>query len=155
MHEKLEEFISKKQAQETRKTAEQKNKLLMDWGLCEKIYSPDNRKSPKYPESEFDANGKLLRYKIEPINITNDEYELLKKYISNDKKRNTPIAIALDVIAYLIFIAGFIAGITFGGTGYEFNIGIAVIIWCGTLVSGILVLAVAEIIRLLTEIKNK
>ena len=88
-----------------------------------------------------------------------------KKEVEEDVSNN-PVATALTVIAWVIFIGGFIAGIVLGRVevekGYyytytdtEFSFAIAFVYWCVSLISGTVFLGFAEIIKLLNAIKRK
>ena len=71
------------------------------------------------------------------------------------------------VVAVLIYIAGLIAGISFGNaekvvSGYysthtvkEFSVAVASIYWAASFISGSVFIGLAEIIRLLQKIKDK
>jgi len=79
---------------------------------------------------------------------------------------NNNVATTLKVIAIALFVCGFIAGIVFGnqfprtvvsGTAHRpiieeaFNWGLMMLSWISALISGVLLLAIAEIIKLLQE----
>ena len=76
----------------------------------------------------------------------------------NRKENNT--AKALYVIAIIVFIFGAIAGVVFGSTtdiyGYsEFRLSITLTWWVGTLVCGITLLGLSEVVALLHKINKK
>ena len=135
-----------------------KAKLLINEGLYHVVYSPDNVQSSEYPFEEYDAtSGSMKHYKKVPMNVTNDEFEQIKKYSTIDETPKNAISITLTVIAYIIFISGFIYGIYIGSEYYvdEFSFSLAFISWIITLISGMTFLGFAEIIKLLEAIKNK
>lgn len=66
------------------------------------------------------------------------------------KHRDTSIPGILDVIAIILFIGGFIAGIALGAETFSFVLALAV--WSTTFVAGILLMAVSEIIKQLQDI---
>ena len=66
------------------------------------------------------------------------------------KSRKTSIPGILDVIAVILFIGGFIAGIEIGTEGLSFALALAA--WSTTFVAGILLMAVSEIIKQLQDI---
>ena len=71
-------------------------------------------------------------------------------------KKNS-VATFLTVIAWFIFIVGFILGIAISqdrGWGSDFKWGLAFYIWGGALFSGIFFLGFGEIISLLHKIFN-
>ena len=120
---------------------------------------PDNVQSSEYPFEEYDAtSGSYETFtKQVPMNVTNDEFEQIKKYSTIDETPKNAISITLTVIAYIIFISGFIYGIYIGSEYYvdEFSFSLAFISWIITLISGMTFLGFAEIIKLLEAIKNK
>ena len=114
--------------------------------------------SSEYPFEEYDAtSGSMKHYKKVPMNVTTDEFEQIKKYSTIDETPKNAISITLTVIAYIIFISGFIYGIYIGSEYYvdEFSFSLAFISWIITLISGMTFLGFAEIIKLLEAIKNK
>ena len=82
-------------------------------------------------------------------------------------KEGNRIATALTIIAWVIFVGGFIAGIALGHvevtmhneadiwTEKKFSFAVALVYWAVSLISGIMTLGFAEIIKLLEEIKRK
>lgn len=174
MNEKLKEFFEVKKQEELKKQEEAKEKTLIDLGLFEKVYSPDSEPSDEFPCYEWDsANSTYKYFKEVPIEVTDEEYEEIKKYSKqsagetlNPFYGNNPIAKALTVIAWIIFIGGFIAGIALGTveverghyytyTDTEFSFAVAFVYWCVSFISGTMFLGFAEIIKLLNEIKYK
>lgn len=75
------------------------------------------------------------------------------------ENENNKIAQTLKIIAYLIFLFGFIAGIAFANVDIdyytEWSLNIAIIYWVGAFVSGTIFLGFSEIISLLQELVNK
>lgn len=168
MNEKLKEFLDLKSNEELKKVEEEKRKNLISLGLYDKVYSPDNTYSDEFYLSEWDdENSRNKYYKIETIEITDEEYQEVKKYIKKEEnKENNSIATLLTVFAWIIFIGGLFAGIEFGKvevvkgvyttyTETEFSLSIAVAYWGAALISGIILLGLAEIIKLLDDIKKK
>ena len=168
MHEKLKNFLETKKANEKKKSDEQKQKTLIELGLYDKIYSPDNKSSSEFPLSEWDYNNSTTKfYKKVPIDVTDEEYEEIKKYSTNKTlSENNSIATFLNVIACILFVGGFFAGFLFGTievekgyyytyTDTEFSITIAFICWFISFISGTVFLGFSEIIKLLNDIKRK
>ncbi len=168
MNEKLKNFLEAKKDSETKKYDEIKQKTLLDLGLYEKVYSPDNKYSEEFCLSEWDSTTQASKYyKKVPIEITDEEYQEVKKYSKKEvATENNSVAVALTIIAWFIFIGGFIAGIVLGMVevekGYyytytdtEFSFAIAFVYWCVSLISGTMFLGFAEIIKLLDAIKRK
>ena len=152
MHPKAEQYI-----------ATAKQDFLMREGLTQKAYSPFDHYTDGYPESYYDKKtDKVYYYKTVPISVTDEEFEQLKeasKYGGTQKEENSNgVSVALKVIAWIIFIGGFIIGIVLGdesGSRNEFDFVAALSCWATTFVSGIIFLGFAEIIRLLHDIKHK
>ena len=168
MNEKLKEFLDAKKEAEQKKYEEEKQKTLIELGLFEKVYSPDDNYSEEYSCCEWDsANLTNKYYKKVTVEITDEEYQEVKKYSKKEETtENNPIATALTVIAWIVFIGGFIAGIALGTVeverGYyytytdtEFSFVVAFVYWCVSLISGTMFLGFAEIIKLLDAIKKK
>mgnify|MGYP000900823321 FL=1 len=166
MNQKVQEFINQQKIQLENNKNMEKAKVLNDLGLYDKEYSENSAWSEKYPEYEYDQvtqQGKYFR-KI-PISVTDEEYAEILKYSnidntqieSDDVKTNSnTIATIFSVIAVFIFILGLFLGIVLGDAiGYKFSIGVALICWGSGFVGGMLMLGFAEIIKLLTAIKNK
>ena len=171
MNDKLKEFLDVKKADEKNRYEEEKRETLIDLGLFEKVYSPDNSYNEEFSWVEWDGSSTNKYYKKVPVEITDEEYQEVKKYLRQEKTKkettyNNPIATALTVIAWVLFIGGFIAGIALGTVeverGYyytytdtEFSFAIAFVYWCVSLISGTMFLGFAEIIKLLDAIKRK
>ena len=161
MNEKVKEFLDAKKAEEIKKYEKEKADTLLELGLYEKEYSPTNSYSSEYSYYEWDETIKANRYfKIASINITDEEYEEIKKYNREPEViRSNPVANIFKVIAWVIFIIGFIIGLTMGielaEYSEEFAWGAAFIYWCISFVIGMMFIGFAEIISLLEKIKNK
>lgn len=160
MHEKLREYFAKAEEKENKLTEQE----LISAGLYEKEYSDKTEYSNEYPNIEWDnETNEQKYYKKVPIQLTDEECEKFKKiYYSSALKPTNPVATALTIIAWIIYIGGFIAGISFAnvevGTYYsyeEFSFAVALTYWAVSLISGTMFLGFAEIIKLLHDIKNK
>ena len=159
MNEKLKEFLDAKKEAEQKKYQEEKQRILIEQGLFEKEYSPNSFYSQEFPLYDHVADK---YYKEVPLEITDEEYREIKKYLNISETKKNHIAVALTVIAWLTFVGGFIAGIAFGqvevGTYYrhtEFSFAIAFVYWSISFVEGTMFLGFAEIIKLLAAIKKK
>ncbi|MBQ7096620.1 MAG: hypothetical protein IJN96_00935 [Clostridia bacterium] len=126
------------------------------------IDSIQSEYNSEFPEAEWDSDNLTNKYyKKVPVEITEEEYEEVKKYSKDSVKvvTDNSIAATLKVIAVFVYIVGFIAGVVIGGalTDYtrDFSWGTAFACWFLSLFSGTTVLGFAEIIQLLTDIKNK
>lgn len=170
MNEKVKAFLDEKKAIEKKKYEKKKEETLIDLGLYEKIYSENNEYSDAFPYSEYDVEtSKNRQYRIEPFAISDEEYEEVKKYVKQGGiNRFITVDKALTIIAWSIFIGGFIAGLALGNvevvkmglydTSYtetQFSFATAFAYWCGALISGTMFLGFAEIIKLLEAIKRK
>lgn len=162
MNEKVKEFLDAKKEAEKKKYEEDKQKTLIELGLFEKVYSPNNEYSEEFCFSEWDSSNLTSKYyKKVPIEITDEEYQEVKKYSKKfiDVSANNPISAILKVIAVIVYIVGFIAGIIIGASissiTMEFSWGGAFAYWAVSFFSGTTILGFAEIIQLLTDIKNK
>ena len=167
MNKIVQEFIDKKKAEIENNKNKEKRKLLMDLGICEKEYSQSSAWSEEYPDYEYDQETKEGRYfKKIPINVTDEEYEEILKYCKQSDNttpvnKENKVAKVLTGIAYAIFIIGAILGFAMGYTKnipedtYYFSFAVAVAWWCVSFIGGMFMLGFAEIIKLLTAIKNK
>ena len=160
MHPLLAKFFNEKENEQRKKDYAKRTELLISNGLCEKIYSQDNVYSPEFQHFDSEANR---WYRLQPIEVTDEELERIKKYstvVEYSEKPSNGVATAIRVIAVITFILGFIVGIAAGmvDVGYrdtEFYFSVALTYWVVTAVSGIMLLGFAEIISLLNDIKNK
>ena len=151
MHEKVKEFLIKKRNEELDKKESEKKELLISLGLSEKVYYDRQIDDDCFPE--FDKSTQTTRYYKEvPIDVSNEEYALIKKYSSTDKKANpsNTIASILQVIAVLTYIGGALAGLIYADADFLLTI----IFWIGAFISGTSFLGFAEIINILHEIRN-
>ncbi len=166
MNQRVQEFINQQKIQVENNKNMEKAKVLNDLGLYDKEYSENPAWSEEYPEYEYDKATQQGKYfKKVPISVTDEEYAEILKYSnidntqieSDDVKTNSnTIATIFSVIAVFIFILGLFLGIVLGDAiGYKFSIGVALICWGSGFVGGMLMLGFAEIIKLLTAIKNK
>lgn len=164
MNKRVQEYLDQK-AKERDEQRRKKKEALLELGLFEKEYYdpeyPDENHD--YPECELDeATGEPISYRRVPVEVTDAEYEQILQYQECSSPTRNTIALALKGIAWLVFIGGFILGIALSivpGEHYysrsEFSFGTAMIYWGVSLVSGIFCLGFAEIIQLLTDLKNK
>ena len=170
MNEKVEKFLETKRKDEIENQEKEKKKTLFELGLYEKEYSPNNLYTEEYSCSEWDYDSsKTKYYKKVPVEITEEEYQEVKKYAKPkdvDVSEQPTIVTVLTVIAWIIFTAGFIAGIALGNvevvkgiyytyTDTEFSFAAAMIYWSVAFISGTMFLGFAEIIKLLDQINKK
>lgn len=174
MNEMLKRYLTEKEQERRKNIQKEKQKLLIREGLYNEILvgSGELESSDKNVDSRWNFTTQQYEYyKIVPIEITDEEYEELKKVCTPVKTGVTTsgeniIATVLIVIAWIIYIGGFIAGIGFGtvevtrGTYYtytdtEFSFAVAFVYWAICFVAGTMFLGFAEIIKLLEVIKSK
>lgn len=151
MNPKLSDYFAQKRLEEK----QARDALLVSQGLYEKVYAPSNEWSEEYPENEYDPEQQRNRYfKKTAIEVTDEEYEQIKKYAfaSNSLPKTNDIAKILTFIACAIYIVGIIAGIIIVE---PMGIAVSVVCWVITAISGTMFLGFAEIIKLLQSIKNK
>lgn len=163
MNAALEKYIEGKKEQQANREREIRQRELINAGLCERVYVDNEDKILSNEALRYDQSiGRY--YQDIPIELTDEEYEEFKKYSAQteEKPAKNYVATALTVCAWIIFIAGFIAGIALGFVpveGYysrvEFSFGTALMYWGVSFVSGVLLLGFSEIIKLLTAIKDK
>lgn len=174
MNPKLEKYLFEKKEERQKLINQKKNELLMREGLYDEVLI-GRGKTESYEEnveSKWNfSTEEFEHYKQVPIKISNEEYEALKQVcapLEEEISDNTgnKIAIALTIIAYVVYLCGFILGIVMGNVevegGYlytysytEFSFAIALTYWAVSLISGTLFLGFAEIIKLLDDIKRK
>lgn len=155
MHEKVREYIDRKENERLERKKESQRQHLIDLGLFETEYSKDEIRSTEYPC----LDEKTYRYyKRIPLEVTDEEYAAICSYDKVDESvspTGNPIAKALKIVGWIIIIGGFIAGIVFANVYSEFNWGIAIAQWTQSIVSGLMFFGFAEIIKLLQSILNK
>ena len=163
MHPKIDDFLCAKALEEIKNEEEKKNSLLIELGLYEKAYVPDDEQNDEYTYCEYDEANSVNRYfKKVPIEVTDEEYEQIKKYAVQEKKDTSILsngqnifATLLTAVAWIIYISGFICGTVLGVDRYGDPTFMILVYWIAGFVIGTVYYAFAEIIRLLSEIKNK
>lgn len=150
MNEKVQAFLDAKKQEELEKKQAEKEKLLVDLGLAEKEYSPAGNWSAEYPYYDPET---ALHFKLKALEITDEEFEKIKKYAGKkeDNVSSNGIATTLTTIAWITYIAGFFVGL-FMIEVLEWYI---LFIWFAAFLSGTVYLGFAEIIKLLTQIRDK
>ncbi len=100
----------------------------------------------------------------EEIEITDEEYEEIKKYANQEKTESETfarsgghnfIATLLTVIAWIVYASGIICGIAYGVDWLGNPTFMILVYWIVGFVVGTIYLGFAEVIKLLSEIKNK
>ena len=150
-------------------TAEERAAKLIEWGYYTKEYSPDNKLSDEYPFAEY-VGMIPTSFKKVPFDMTDEEFE---KLVADNKKRekeekakkeeltelndSNTIATIFRVLGWIVFLAAFILGFVLGREprGDDLYFPLMLAYWGGGFVSGMFMLAIAEVITLLETIKNK
>ena len=153
MNEHVKKFIKKKKEEIAFQNQKEKEKILIEAGLYEKEYVEMDQyltEGWKYDPEK----GKYYREKV--FDVSDAEYDEILSLLSyeKNKKQINYIEIILKVIAWIIYIGGFIIGFFYGYDGDGIIFSITFIYWCICFVSGTMFLGFSEIIRLLNEIKN-
>lgn len=160
MHEKVRAYLEYQKSKSTKESIEQKEAFLIELGLFEKEYNPNDYFDSKYPRFDSDLEK---YYRHVPIEVSDEEYEEIKKYasikddssIQVDSKTNV-IATILRVFAWMTCLCGFILGVIAGKvSSYEFSFSAALTLWIEAFVQGTMLYGFAEIIKLLQELKDK
>ena len=166
MNEKVKEFIEQKQKEKNEinrwEIEREKEKLLTSLGLVDKIYSPDGKKSDEYDRWESDGKGGYVYYKWANIEITDEEFDALKNCLNDTEEKDettstsehSTIATILMVVAWVIYIGGFIAGFVLGVDRYGDFSPMAFVWWAVFFVAGTLYAGFAKVINLLCDIKQ-
>lgn len=130
---------------------DEKKKNLINLGLCNKVYSPDNKKNPEFPFMEWDKKTGISKYyKLEAVETTDEEYEEIMKTAKEMKKAPlNSVARLIFIIAGIVFVAGFAGGFFVNDTKTT------LFLWALAFISSIFTMGFAEIISLLSDIKNK
>ena len=153
MDAKLEAYFAAKYADEK----EERDLLLLRLGLYDKVYSPDNEPSQEYYCRE--GEGEDARYfKPVPIEVTPGEYAALRKYNSEPAPQyRNRVASLLSVLAWIVYIGGFLSGFAQFLDAQTVFVGIAAgfTMWILSFFSGSVMLGFSQAVKLLGEIKNK
>ncbi len=157
MNEKVKAFLDAKKIVEKKNFEEEKRKTLFEAGIYEKVYVDKEDDETFF---EYDDNSQARYYKNVPIEVTDEEYEEIKKYTNQDDSSysffgKNKIANLLKIIAIVVYVSGFIAGIILGLDSWGDPTFLVVVYWIAFFVVGTVYLGFAEIINLLAENKNK
>ena len=174
MQEKVAAYLAQKEQEQKEKVAmaaawkeKRKQEHLISLGLYERVYANDESDTDLSAYAEYDQHGYYMRV---PIAVTDEEYDAICQYSSQEampddaaQKTDVPsnkVAVTLEAIAWVLFIAGFIGGFVAGFQAVEqeqfaifakntFSLGVALACWAGAFLSGMGFLALSEIIKLL------
>jgi len=173
LNERVKEYLERKEQErifainkDAIERQQDKRLHLLRLGLCEKVYSEDGVSS-EYPEWDHEA-GKA--YRKVAVDVSDEEYSAICSFERDetvDDQNKNPIAKVLVVIAWVTIIGGFIAGLVLAsqevvvsGVFYNwtetiFNWSTAITYWAASLISGVMFLGFAQIIKLLHSLVNK
>ena len=87
----LKEFLDKKQAEQRKEFESERDQLLVSLGLVkfEKVYSPSGKQTGPYVKYDKEAkNYYYVKHKT-PIEVTDEEYEQIKKYALTQKPQKS------------------------------------------------------------------
>ena len=154
-----------KQEEEKQKEVNLKKKQLIKWGLYTKVYHDKFNK-----DYQYDTEKKKY-YEQVADEISDEDYERLKslndKIIEKAYERRSKSNITFDkimdksnitsdvfkTIAYIIFLCSFVIGCMVGIIGNSFMLFLATCV--SGFITGMLFLAISEVIRLLQELVDK
>ena len=156
MNEKVQKYLEEQKNKAKYDENNVRTKTLIEAGLYEKVYSPNNTYSDVYNESEYGENNVLIYFRKVPIEVTDEEFAEIKRYSEGEYDKNK-IATLINIIAVFIIAVCFIAGIIVGNSvsRYEFDTLSALIYWIAGAIAGSMFFGFAEIINLLNKINNK
>jgi len=158
MHPKIEAYIAEKEAARKAARDAEKQRFLEAENLVEFIPSPSqNNYTAEFPDWGTDPEtGDSCRGKNIPIEITDEEYELLRSASGTISASNqNKVASLLRGIAYAIYGLSGLAAFIMLVSGEWYLLGSSLITLVSGLISGTFFLGFAEIIKLLQQINNK
>ena len=85
MNQKVEEFLTKAKAEETKQAEKEKRRILISAGLFEKETVYGDSYSAECPY--YDNEKKILRHKKNPVDVTEEEYAEILKYTTAKKDK--------------------------------------------------------------------
>ena len=156
MGQKAQEYLKKLKEKEWQKYQEEKVQNLLDWEICEKVYSPDDVESESFPFSEWsDTEGRLKYFNYDYSAVSDQEYEEIKKLRCRKSKEQPTIVFVLYVIAFSAIILGLINAFGAGKMNEEeFDFMAAYLVFDEALFFSIMMFGFGKVIELLADIKN-
>lgn len=159
MHPKVESYIQEKEAARKSTYEKEKQTFLLREHFTEFVPNPkqDVGYTDEYPCQKSDPEtGKICYGKMVPIEISDEEYELLRAASGTVGASNqNKVASLLQVIAYVIYCAAALAALILFLSGDENLWPFAFAAIPAGLISGTSFLGFAEIIKLLHQINRK
>lgn len=162
MNAKVEKFIEEQQQAEIDREKKRQQAHLIDLGLYDLEYAPDNCFSEEFPYME---DGRYCKKK--PIEVTQEEYKSICQVAPITPQKSWPVwpvAKILFVFSLVIYGAGFTAGIVSGirvsgylvsgPATYVFLWTNALTYWLAASFFGSILLGFSEHLRLLNKIST-
>lgn len=162
MNSKVQKFIEKRRQEELDREKSRQHAHLIELGLYDVEYGPDNCFSEEFPDME---DGRYCKKK--PIEVTQEEYESICRVAPITPKKGWPIWPVdkiLSVLAFFIYGVGFTGGIISGirvagynqggGAFYTFVWKYALKYWLAACFFGSILLGFSEHLRLLKKISK-
>lgn len=148
MHKLLKKYFDDKEKIDRDNYEYKRNDQLMKLGLFETIYGKNKEQTPEFPYYDAEKNK---FYNVEPIEISDSDYERLCEYEDIMTIKRNKVASVIEVFALLIFLFGLIASVTYGILCEPVY---GVVCFLIVFFIGLLFLGISEIIYLLEEIKE-
>ena len=151
MNERLEKWFAKKEAKKKQSELEEKKDVLRAAGLCDREYSKKHTAEyPLYDGTNYQYYREIF------VEVTDDEYERIKKIVETEKTANTEkgrpkVATVLRVMSLIIEVGGIIVALPLLENSLQAFLSTAISI----ALSSTLCWAFSVIIDLLYDIKNK
>lgn len=148
MHEKVRRFLEEKRLEQSLRRKKAREEHLINLGLYEK-----GKQLFEDPTGEYAKLGEVPPYKMQAIDVTDEEYEEIC-YYSQAAYKNTENTVAqiLVGIGVVIFAFGFLYGLLIVSVTDFLAIILA---WISSFAIGMVFIGFAEIIKLLQKIANK
>lgn len=156
MHESIITFLEK----QNKIKRENRRQFLLNNNICERIYNPveDSEYSEEYPFRDRDTNK---WYKKEPLDVTDEEFELIQKAYNeahtSEKPESNGVAIIFIIFGWITLIAGLIESLAAASDdkGKTFIVSVFIIHFAFTILSSMIYFGFGEVIKLLHSINNK
>lgn len=149
MNEKVAKYLEEKREKE-------RKEILIAAGLYEKEYAPKSQELPNGEYPRLDTTIIPNRpYKAIPIEITDEEYEQVKKYAVKPPiilPKPNVIAKILQGVGICAYVLGLFCGMSFQSNGL---LSFAITVWAIAAIGGTILLGLSEIVKLLQNIRDK
>jgi hypothetical protein len=146
MEEKVQDYLRKAKEQE----------LIKRRLAYKKFYPPNEVTKEMKQKLDYDDTKKQY-FEIMPCEVTDEEFDQILKLPLLEKESKLPFI--LTFLGYIIFVLGFVGGISIANQTVSylssFNWGIALGIWAGALLVGMIFIGLGKVIELLNDLKYK